>query len=54
MLGLLFRLIFSIGIIAWYSASVWNMITDYFNKEFQRLILNGSNNIEDDELFKEL
>lgn len=42
MFGLIFRLIFSLGIIVWYSANIWNMIAEYFNKEFQRLLLNDT------------
>lgn len=45
MLGLLFRLIFSLSVVIWYSVNVWNMISDYFNKEFHRL-LNNNENIE--------
>ncbi|KAG7306205.1 hypothetical protein JYU34_008807 [Plutella xylostella] len=51
MLGLMFRLIFSLGAIAWYSLSVWNMIADYFSKEFKRVLLNDTGDIEiEDEL----
>lgn len=49
MLGLMFRVVFSLGIVAWYSINVWNMISDYFNKEFHRLLQNETE-FDDDEL----
>lgn len=42
----MFRLICSIGVLFWYSVNVWNMIADYFNKEFHKIIYNKSDEIE--------
>lgn len=53
MLGLLFRLIFSLSVVVWYSVNVWNMISDYFNKEFQRLWSNKTELIESREFYGE-
>ena len=47
MLGLLFRLLFSLSVVAWYSINVWNMISDYFNKEFHRLLTNNETIVDD-------
>lgn len=44
----MFRLIFSLGVIVWYSVNVWNMISDYFNKEFHRLLSNESECVDVD------
>lgn len=49
MLAILFRVIFSLSVIIYYSMGVWTMITDYFNKEFRRLLLNGTNGDDFDE-----
>lgn len=46
MIGFVFRFVFSLGILIWYSISVWNMIADYFNKEFQKLLENTTKEIE--------
>lgn len=34
MIGLIFKGIFMIGIMSWYSAGVWKVINEYFRKEF--------------------
>lgn len=49
MLGLLFRLMFSLSIIVWYSVNVWKMISEYFNKEFHNFLYNSTDEIEDNE-----
>lgn len=40
MLGLMFRLIFSLSVLVWYSVNVWNMISDYFNNQFHKFLSN--------------
>lgn len=42
MFGLIARIIFVLGVIQWYSINVWNMISDYFNKEFNKFITNDT------------
>lgn len=50
MFGLFFRLVFSVGVLVWYSVNVWNMITDYFKSEFHKLITNDTEHEEFSEL----
>lgn len=38
MLGLLLRGFFLLGIISWYSASVWKFIDDYFRSEYKKYL----------------
>ncbi|CAB0038249.1 unnamed protein product [Trichogramma brassicae] len=38
MLGVLFRGVFFLGVIGWYSSSLWRMIDGYFKDQFQRYL----------------
>lgn len=38
MFGLLFRGVFLVGIISWYSAGVWKFIDDYFRNEYKEYL----------------
>lgn len=50
MLGVVFRLLFSMGIIVWYSMNVWTMITDYFNNKFKESFFNETEEYEYEDL----
>lgn len=50
MLAFVIRLIFSLGVIVWYSMNVWKMITDYFNSEFKKIVYNDTEEYEEVEL----
>lgn len=38
MFGLLFRGVFLVGIISWYSAGVWKFVDDYFRDEYKEYL----------------
>lgn len=38
MFGLLFRGVFLVGIISWYSAGVWKFVDDYFRNEYKEYL----------------
>ena len=50
MLAFIFRLLFSLGVVVWYSMNVWKMIGDYFNNEFKKVVFNQSDEYEYEEL----
>lgn len=48
MFGFIFRIVFSLSVVVWYSINMWNMISDYFNSEFSKLIVNNTDENEND------